>query len=349
MTEPTADNPALRAELESVIDEQRDAFHASGWWHSIDLGAGRVTPGVHPLAELQRNYREFHLPDDLTGKRLLDIGCWDGFYSFEAERHGAQVTSVDVWCPQTYFQAHAALQSQAVFHEKSVYELKREDLGGHDIVLFLGVLYHLKHPLLALERVCELTNDFAIIETHAVDNLFDTSRPVMEFYEIDQLGGQYDNWWGPNSECVMQLARAAGFVRTEAIRLDPTRAVVKAYRRWLPWDNLEAHPALRIRRVINACTDDERFPRRGRHAYLALMVEGLPRDAQRETLQFEIGGLGSFAVYLGASKFAEDANALQVTVPIPLGLPVGNTILRMRYGNAWAADWELKLSEGNEW
>ncbi len=349
MTDIPADNPALRAELDSVIDEQRDAFYASGWWHSIDLGAGRVTPGVHQLAELQRNYREFFLPEDLTGKRLLDLGCWDGFYTFEAERHGAQVTSVDVWRPPTYFQAHAALSSQAVFHEKSVYELQRNELGGFDIVLFLGVLYHLKHPLLALERVCEMTNDFAVIETHAVDNLYDVARPVMEFYEVDQLGGQYDNWWGPNSECVMQMARAAGFVRTEALRLDPTRAVVKAYRRWLPWENLEATPSLCIRRVINACTDDDRFPRRGRHAYLALMVEGLAADALRESLQFEIGGFGSSAVYLGPSKFAEDTGALQVTVPIPLGLRVGSTTVLMSYEHRRAAAWELNLCEGSDW
>ncbi len=349
MTEPIEDNLALRATLESVIDEQRDAFYASGWWHSIDVGNGRVTTGVHQLAELQHNYAQFHLPDDLSGKRLLDIGCWDGFYTFEAERHGAQVTSIDVWRPEKYFIAHDALKSKAVFHEHSVYELARAKLGGHDIVLFLGVLYHLKHPLLALERVCELTDDFAVIETHAVDNIFDTPRPVMEFYEVDQLGGQYDNWWGPNSECVMQMARAAGFVRTEALRIDPTRAVVKAYRRWLPWEGLEAMPSLRIRRVINACTDDVRFPRSGRHAYLALMIEGLPANAQRDKLQFDIGGFGSFAVYLGASKFAEDSGTLQVSVPIPPGLPVGKTTVKMRYENLRAADLEIELCEGSEW
>jgi hypothetical protein len=108
-------------------------------------------------------------------------------------------------------------------------------------------------------------------------------------------------------------------------------------------------PSLRIRRVINACTDDERFPRRGRHAYLALMVEGLPEGARRELLQFDIGGFGSNAVYLGPSKFPEDANALQVTVPIPLGLSVGPTTVRMRYENQCAAAWELNLCEGREW
>ena len=349
MTEQTQDNSALREQLDAVIDEQREAFYTSGWWHSIDLGGGRITPGVHQLAELQNNYAQFELPADLSGQRLLDLGCWDGFYTFEAERHGAQVTAVDVWRPPKFFLARTALQSKAVFHEHSVYELRRDELGGFDIVLFLGVLYHLKHPLLALERVCELTNDYAVIETHAVDNIFDTQRPVMEFYEVDQLGGQYDNWWGPNSECVVQMARAAGFVRVEPLRLEPTRAVVKAYRRWLPWEGLEAAPSLRLRRVINACTDDESFPRSGRHAYLALMVEGLPADALRDKLEFDIGGFGSYAVYLGASKFAEDAGALQVTVPLPPGLPVGTTTVLMRYESLRAAALELNLSEGREW
>src|SRR5690348_15440372 len=116
---------ALRERLDAVIDEQRDAFFAGGWWHSIDLGNGRVTPGVHKLEELRDNFARFGLPENLTGKRLLDIGCWDGFYTFEAERHGAQVTSVDVFQPQTYFAARRELNSKAEFHELSVYELDR--------------------------------------------------------------------------------------------------------------------------------------------------------------------------------------------------------------------------------
>ena len=70
------------------------------WWHSIDLGNGLVSPGVHSLEELQSLYRSLNLPEDLSGKSLLDIGCWDGFYSFEAERHGAKVTAVDCCQPK---------------------------------------------------------------------------------------------------------------------------------------------------------------------------------------------------------------------------------------------------------
>src|SRR5262249_6352591 len=180
-------------------------------------------------------------------------------YTFEAERHGAEVVAVDVWRPETFFEARRALNSRAEHHEMSVYELSRERLGSFDIVFFMGVLYHLKHPLLGLERVCEMTGDFAVIETHAVDNVFDTLLPVMEFYEINALAGQYDNWWGPNCECVIQMARAAGFVRTEVLRREPTRVVIKAYRRWEPVE-LGALPSLCIRRIINACTNELRFP-----------------------------------------------------------------------------------------
>ena len=122
---------SIREKLDEVGGQQRNEFHSSGWWHSIDLGDGRITPGVHKLEELCDNYARFDLPEDLRGKRLLDIGAWDGFYSFEAERRGAQVVSADVWRPETYFEARRALHSSAEHHEMSVYELSRDRMGDH--------------------------------------------------------------------------------------------------------------------------------------------------------------------------------------------------------------------------
>ncbi|MGH9846518.1 MAG: DUF1698 domain-containing protein [Blastocatellia bacterium] len=342
------DAQSLRQKIDDVAGDQRGEFHATGWWHSIDLGDGRVTPGVHKIEELRDNYARFHLPDDLRGKRVLDVGAWDGFYTFEAERHGAEVVAVDVWRPETFFEAKRALNSRAEHHEMSVYELDHDKLGAFDIVFFMGVLYHLKHPLLGLERVCEMTRDFAIVETHAVDNIFDTSLPVMEFYEVDALAGQYDNWWGPNCECVVQMLRAAGFVRTEVLRREPTRVVVKAFRRWEPIE-LESAPSLRIRRIINACTDDLRFPRRGRHAYLALMVEGLPPDAVREKVKVEVGSFGAYAVIFAPSHYSEDEGCLRITAPIPPGLDAGKATVRLIYENRRAGDVEVELIEGGEW
>lgn len=342
------DAEALRQRLDAVADEQRNEFYSSGWWHSIDLGDGRVTPGVHKLEELRDNYRRFGLPEDLRGKRVLDIGAWDGFYTFEAERHSAEVVAVDVWRPETFFEAKAALRSRAEHQEMSVYELSVDRMGAFDIVLFMGVLYHLKHPLLGLERVCEMTRDFAVIETHAVDNVFDTTQPVMEFYEVDALGGQYDNWWGPNAECVVQMARAAGFVRTEVLRREPTRVCIKAFRRWEP-QPLEETPSLRVRRVTNACTNEARYPRRGRHAYIALMVEGLPADARREDLRLDIGGYGAQSVFFGPSRDPRDGGAQQVTAPIPPGLAAGEVSVRLSCRAQRAEAMTIELVDGSEW
>ena len=348
MTAHLDDNASLREKLDQISDQQRQQFQSSGWWHSIDLGDGRVTPGVHQLDELRDNYARFNLPDDLTGKRVLDIGCWDGFYSFEAERHGAQVVAIDCWWPENLFSARRALGSRVEFHELSVYELSRERLGVFDIVLFLGVLYHLRHPLLALERVCELTREVAVIESHVIDHILDTPRPVMEFYELDELGGQYDNWWGPNSECLIRLARAAGFARTEVVRREPTRAAIKAYRQWEE-TCLESAPSCQIREVINAVTLDHRFPHRGRHAYLAIFVEGLPQTATRETVRVEVGGLGTFPVYVGPSGNPQHLGWTQVTVPVPPGLEVGEVLLRVRHENCQSNQVEISLSEGSQW
>lgn len=344
----STESQLLRQKINEIGDEHRREFYATGWWHSIDLGDGRITPGVHQIEELRDNYARFELPADLRGKRVLDIGAWDGFYSFEAERHGGSVVAVDVWRPETFFEARQALQSRVEHREMSVYELSRDALGAFDIVLFMGVLYHLKHPLLGLERVCEMTDDVAVIETHAVDNLLDTPLPVMEFYEVDALAGQYDNWWGPNCEAVVQMARAAGFARTEVLRREPSRVVVKAYRRWEPLD-LEAAPSLRIRRILNACTNDVRFPRRGRHAYLALMVEGLPAGAARETVRLEIGGYGAHCVILAPSADVADAGALRVTAPIPPGLPPGLARVRVLYEQRRSDEVGIELIEGGEW
>ena len=334
----------LRQILDNTAALQRDALTMTGWWHSIDLGDGHVTPGAHKIEELRDNLAKFLLPD-MHGKRVLDIGCWDGFYSFEAERLGAEVVSVDCWRPEKYFVAHEALKSKAKFHELSVYEVTKEKLGAFDVVFFLGVLYHVKHPLLALEQVCEVTRDLAVIETHQIDNLFDTKHPVMEFYEMDELGGQYDNWWGPNVECLVQMTRTAGFVRVEVLRRQDTRVVIKAHRRWDDKPT-ESVPSLKIVDVLNAVNLDHTLPRRGRNAVLALSVAGLPENATRDTVRVEIGGFGAKPVYVG--KWGEEGN-WQINVPVPLGLELGKNIVSVWNGRQLSNEFEIDLVEGGQW
>lgn len=338
----------IRKDIDQIAAEQREKLLGGSWWHSIDLGGGRITPGVHSIEELRGNYDRFGLPADLTGRRLLDVGCWDGFYSFESERRGADVTSVDCWRPENFFVAREALGSAVEFREMSVYELSRRDPGAFDIVLFLGVLYHLRHPLLALERICELTRETAIIETHVIDSVFPTDRPIMEFYEFDQLGGQYDNWWGPNVECLCQMARAAGFARVELIRREPTRATIRAHRRW---DDRPAavDPSLRIRKVFNAVTIDGAIPTTGRHAFIGVLVEGLREDVRRWDLRVEVGGFGTHPIYIGPSGDPAAAGMTQINVPVPPGLDPGPTSLRLWRDGRLSDDADLILVKGTDW
>ncbi|MFN0111003.1 MAG: DUF1698 domain-containing protein [Blastocatellia bacterium] len=341
-------NHELRDQVRKVGVEQNDMLLSGSWWHSIDLGNGVVTPGVHSLAEMQELYQSLNLPEDLSGKTLLDIGCWDGFYTFETERHGAQVTSVDCWHPSNFFAAHKALNSNAKFYEHSIYEIGKDNLGSFDIVLFMGVLYHLRHPLLALENVCELTRDFAIIESHIIDKMREGNEPAMEFYEFDELGGQYDNWWAPNFECMVQMIRSAGFAHVELLYRNDTRAAVKAFRRW---NNKPTaiFPTLKILDVINATTFDHSFPRRGRNSGISIWAEGLPKTARRWEVRVDIGGFGIHPVYVGPPGDPQYSSLTQINCPMPPGLESGRASLSLWHDGNLSNDFEINLFEGTQW
>ena len=96
---------------------------------------------------------------------MLDIGAWDGWFSFEMERRGAEVLAIDNWDNPRFHEARAMLNSRVEYQQIDMYDLTLERVGRFDIVLFMGVLYHLKHPLLALERVCALTTEMAAVDS----------------------------------------------------------------------------------------------------------------------------------------------------------------------------------------
>jgi len=349
MADELHDNLALRETLDKTAGAVRDELFNTGWWHSIDLGDGYITPGAHKIEELRDNYARLNLPDDLTGKRVLDIGCWDGFYSFEAERRGAdEVVAIDCWRPEKFFEAHRALNSRVKFHEMSVYNISREKLGSFDIVLFLGVLYHLRHPLLALERVCEITRDIAIIESHVIDDILKSPRPLMEFYENDELGGQYDNWWGPNTDCLIKMIRSAGFVRTKALDCNYPRAAIKAFRQWEPGSGKHS-PSIIIRDALDAVTHNHIIPRRGGHAYITIWAEGIPPNATRESVRATLGAYGVAPYYVGPSlNPADEVYRTQVNIPVPPGLDIGPNRLKVFHENLVSNEVEIVLTEENE-
>jgi tRNA (mo5U34)-methyltransferase len=235
--------------------EGRAAANEIGWWHSIDFGDGVSTSGYKTPERLASEVAQMRLPD-LRGKTVLDIGAWDGFFSFEAERRGAaRVVALDhfVWClhtpkqhqyvercrrqgilPRPYEEvpeiwdpvglpgksgfdiAHEVLDSRVESVVGDFMETDLDGLGTFDAVFFLGVLYHMKHPLLALERLARLTDGVAIIETEAVEVPGFQDRALCEFFESDELAGDFTNWWAPNPLALAKLCRAAGFSRVEA-------------------------------------------------------------------------------------------------------------------------------------
>src|SRR5215467_8817843 len=124
------------------LDFSQDLL-AKGWYHSFEFADGSVIDGYMQLAVQKERYARYPIPADLTGKRLLDIGAWDGWFSFEAERRGAAVTAIDCVEIPTFLRIHKRLQSKVDYRILDFYELPNAGIGKFEIVFFLGVLYHI--------------------------------------------------------------------------------------------------------------------------------------------------------------------------------------------------------------
>lgn len=209
------------------------------WYHTIDLGGGIVTPGVDRTSV---RLAELDLPVSFAGKTVLDVGAWDGFFSFEAEKRGAaRVVAADHYAwhglgwgtgqgKAGFELARRTLGSRVEDRDVDVLELSPESVGSFDIVFFLGVLYHVPNPLLALERVASVTKGMLVLET--VVDMVGYSRPAAAFYPDRQLNSDPTNWWGPNHAAVAGMLRAVGFSRVTTVtppRSAPFRAARALY------------------------------------------------------------------------------------------------------------------------
>ncbi len=217
---------------ERRVQQLAESVQSRCRYHAIDLPDGSILPGLQSVEHLRWRLDLFGLPEDLRGTRVLDIGAWDGWFSFECERRGAAVVATDCVELDTFLEARDLIGSKVEYVTLDVPELSAQRLGRFDIVLFLGVLYHLRHPLLGLEKVVELSTDMALIESFVIEREKRAIPSVMEFYERAELGGQVDNWCGPSPECLMAMCRSAGFARTELKDVTNQRASVVCRRRW---------------------------------------------------------------------------------------------------------------------
>lgn len=198
--------------LVNLTDEDRAAITKIEWWHHVYLEPGLTTNGRSKNCKLLPS---LNLPADLSGMTVLDIGAWDGFFSFECERRGGEVTALDSaehsWgkfgTGKAGFDfAKKVLGSNCAEVVMEVCDIST-DIGTYDLVLFLGVLYHLKHPLLALEKVFNIVKKKMILETFVVEYEFD--RPILDFYHWDHKDKTC--WWAPNEQCVTLMLESIGY------------------------------------------------------------------------------------------------------------------------------------------
>jgi tRNA (mo5U34)-methyltransferase len=215
-----------REQIERRVEELGE------WFHNLDLNGVRTAPehflGDYPAVK----WRRFadRIPNNLAGKSVLDIGCNAGFYAIEMKRRGAaRVLGIDTderYLAQGRFAAEMC-NAEIEFRNLSVYDVG--SLGERfDVVLFMGVLYHLRHPLLALDLIHEhVASDLLILQS--MQRGSDEVDPLQEdytFWEVDifdrpgfpkmhfiehKYSDDWTNWWIPNRACVEAMLRSAGF------------------------------------------------------------------------------------------------------------------------------------------
>jgi tRNA (mo5U34)-methyltransferase len=203
------------------------------WFHNLHLPDGRRTAPDHPLGDFPAfKWRQIAtaLPEDLTDCRVLDIGCNAGFYTFELAKRGAAVLGIDHdehYLRQARWAAERmGLEEHVEFRRMGVYQLGDLD-ETFDLVLFLGVLYHLRYPLFGLDLVAERVRGTLVLQTLTMplgdalgntppdvpidgrDALRDVDWPAMAFVE-HHLAGDHTNWWVPSEGAVAAMVRTTG-------------------------------------------------------------------------------------------------------------------------------------------
>jgi tRNA (mo5U34)-methyltransferase len=201
------------------------------WWHEIELAPGIVTPGDDSNRMKLPILDALGFPADMRGARALDIGCSDGYFTFEMERRGAEVVAID-FVPETYTgfsTARAILGSDATYRMDNVYNLTPETYGQFDVVLFMGVLYHLRKPLAALDSIRSVLKpggllfvgtmmideyvqlpDGSVTTLEALNPLL-KDVPLWQAYPGDSLNGDFTNCFAPNRRALEAALSEAQF------------------------------------------------------------------------------------------------------------------------------------------
>jgi len=230
-------SPLTDAEVHTLVDGY------TRWYHRIEVRPGIVTPGINDSA---LHLQSLDLPADCSGLRVLDLGARDGFFSFEMERRGADVLAIDYLpADRTGFSIAAALlQSGVTYRQANIYHLDPAEIGTFDIVLFLGLLYHLPDPVGALRIVRRCCTSSMYLETLVIDEAVPMpdgslvplgqlderllSVPLMQFFPGTSCNNDPTNYWGPNIRCVEALLEETEFSVSRIVPLG-RRAVFQCH------------------------------------------------------------------------------------------------------------------------
>jgi tRNA (mo5U34)-methyltransferase len=193
------------------------------WFHSFAFPDGARVDGIKPLESLQEE-ADLIFPTPLAGKRVLDIGAWDGFFSFQAERRGAaEVLATDHFCwsgqgwgdKRGFDHAHARFGSQVRSRDLDVADHRVADLGQFDMVLLLGVMYHVTDPYRTLEAAAAMSRDHLVIET--VTALRHEPVPAMRLFTELELDRDPTNFWAPNILALREMCVRFGYSRFQVL------------------------------------------------------------------------------------------------------------------------------------
>ncbi len=333
MSEPTsalANDPVFAARIQKYVAELARKQH----YHSLELNDGTVLPGLIGVEALRARIAAFPIPEDLSGRRVLDVGAASGWNAFEMERRGAEVVAVDCVEYSELRQVGELRGSRIDYRLLDVDELDPAEIGTFDYILFFGVLYHLRHPLLGLEKICALARDSVFIESFVADGLGERSDAcTMEFYETDELGGQIDNWFGPTTKCLMAMCRSAGFAQVTLEYVGEGRAGITCRRRWeAPAASPSAAPPY-LCSAVNNRTIEPTF-HRAKDEYLCLYFRSR-ETLTRHDLRAEVDGFGVPALAVTRTGEQRDGTGeWQANLRLPPGLAAGSHEVRLRTVNS---------------
>jgi len=210
------------SEAKALIEKWQNKKGCRGWFHRIHLGDGIITPGTQ---DCEHTLDRIKLPEDLTGANVLDIGFNDGFFSIECEHRGAIVDGIDTF-PDIGQDVAEYMNSTVNLMKGDLFTFKPKK--KYDLVLCMGVIYHVKDIIGAFERLYKLCDGLLILETHIATGLDAIKNPIARFYPGDELNDDATNWWGCNQQMIEELLKCVGFKNIKPVNIWEDRFSIHA-------------------------------------------------------------------------------------------------------------------------